>query len=322
MNPLDKQEFVQQNDAMQQRDRQIYTDRDSRTILPIEEARENAVDIEWKAEDVAEPSFLGKKVVDDIALETLADYIDWTPFFFSWEMRYPYPDIFEHDEYGEVATELFEHAREMLDDLISSKDTRASGVYGFFPANADGDDICSTRTSHASASASGCACCASSASARSDQANMCLSDLSRRWNRAAPITWAAFAVTGGLGRRRDGRALRPRQRRLQQDHAQDPLRPARRGFRGVFARAGAPRPGATASRGLLTKNDLIDENIGASARRRAIPRAPTTPKKPSCGTCSTSKSAPASNSPSPTRCGRARPSLVGTLPTPARGTSR
>jgi 5-methyltetrahydrofolate--homocysteine methyltransferase len=199
MNPLEKQEFVQQNDAMQQRDRQIHTDRDSRTILPIEKARENAVEVVWKAEDVAEPSFLGKKVIEEIPLETLVDYIDWTPFFFSWEMRYPYPDILEHDQYGEQATELFENARRMLDDLVSSKDIRASGVYGFFPANAEGDDILLYEDESRGSVRERLCMLRQQRKRKSDQANMCLSDYVAPVGSGLDDYVGAFAVTGGLG---------------------------------------------------------------------------------------------------------------------------
>jgi 5-methyltetrahydrofolate--homocysteine methyltransferase len=199
MNPLEKQEFVQQNDAMQERDRQIHTDRDSRTILPIEQARDNRVDIEWDAEDVAEPSFVGKKVIEEMPLETLVDYIDWTPFFFSWEMRYPYPDIFEHDEYGEAATELFENAKRMLDDLVSSKDIRASGVYGFFPANAEGDDILLYEDESREKVRERLCMLRQQRERKSDQDNMCLSDFVAPVGSGLADYVGAFAVTGGLG---------------------------------------------------------------------------------------------------------------------------
>jgi 5-methyltetrahydrofolate--homocysteine methyltransferase len=80
-------------------------------------------------------------VLEDFPLATLRDYIDWTPFFHTWELRGVYPQILEHEKYGEQARTLFREANVLLDEIIAKKLLRARGVYGLFPASAVGDDV-------------------------------------------------------------------------------------------------------------------------------------------------------------------------------------
>jgi len=141
LNPIKRQDFVEQNEGRQERDRRIHEGDEGRPLLSYEEARENRLELDFAEEDMPEPEFLGKETVRDVAVETLAEYIDWTPFFIAWEMNYPYPQILEHDEYGEQAGELLDDAREMLRRIAKEDRLTAHGVYGFYPANADGDDI-------------------------------------------------------------------------------------------------------------------------------------------------------------------------------------
>ncbi len=110
-------------------------------LVPIEVARANRTPIEWRAEDLPSPEFTGVRVLDDFPLATLRDYIDWTPFFHTWELRGVYPQILEHEKYGEQARTIFAEANALLDEIIARRLLRARGVYGLFPANAVGDDV-------------------------------------------------------------------------------------------------------------------------------------------------------------------------------------
>src|SRR6201999_1980460 len=83
----------------------------------------------------------GVRVLEDFPLATLRDYIDWTPFFHTWELKGVFPRILEHEKYGEQARQLFAEANALLRVIIEKKLLRARGVYGFFPANAVGDDV-------------------------------------------------------------------------------------------------------------------------------------------------------------------------------------
>jgi len=110
-------------------------------LLSIEAARANAPTFEWRREDISSPDFTGVRVVDDFPLATLRDYIDWTPFFHTWELRGVYPQILENEKYGEQARTIFAEANTLLSEIVSRKLLRARGVYGLFPANAVGDDV-------------------------------------------------------------------------------------------------------------------------------------------------------------------------------------
>jgi len=110
-------------------------------LVPIEQARSHRTAIEWKPEDVPSPELTGVRVLHDFPLATLRDYIDWTPFFHTWELKGVYPRILEHEKYGEQARQIFAEANALLDVIIEKKLITARGVYGLFPANAVGDDV-------------------------------------------------------------------------------------------------------------------------------------------------------------------------------------
>jgi len=110
-------------------------------MVGIETARKRRTPIEWRAEDIPTPSFTGVRVLDNFPLATLRDFIDWSPFFHTWGLKGIYPRIFEHPEYGAQAKQLHTEAKALLDKIIAEKLITARGVYGFFPANAVGDDV-------------------------------------------------------------------------------------------------------------------------------------------------------------------------------------
>ncbi len=90
--------------------------------------------------DPAVPSFTGARQVD-VDLAELVPYIDWTFFFAAWELKGRFPAILDHPEHGAAARDLYEHAQRLLDRIVNGKLIRARGVYGFWPANSEGDDI-------------------------------------------------------------------------------------------------------------------------------------------------------------------------------------
>jgi len=97
---------------------------------------------DWTAYQPHKPTFTGVKVLEDIDLNVLVDYIDWTPFFISWDLAGKYPRILEDEVVGEAATALFKDAQELLRKLIDEKLIRSRAVFGFWPANqVDHDDI-------------------------------------------------------------------------------------------------------------------------------------------------------------------------------------
>ncbi|SIQ52920.1 methionine synthase (B12-dependent) [Rhizobium sp. RU35A] len=109
--------------------------------LPIERARANAQKIDWAAYQPVAPSFTGTKVFEDYALDELVPYIDWTPFFQTWELKGRFPAILEDEKQGEAARQLYADAQAMLKKIVEEKWFRPRAVIGFWPANAVGDDI-------------------------------------------------------------------------------------------------------------------------------------------------------------------------------------
>ncbi|WP_304157493.1 vitamin B12 dependent-methionine synthase activation domain-containing protein, partial [Mesonia mobilis] len=110
--------------------------------LTIAEARENKFQIDWKAEDIIQPKQLGIQVIEDFELKKLKKFIDWTPFFRSWDLHGKFPEILEDEVVGQQATNLFEDAEKMLTEIIQQKQLKAKAVFGLFPANTvENDDI-------------------------------------------------------------------------------------------------------------------------------------------------------------------------------------
>jgi 5-methyltetrahydrofolate--homocysteine methyltransferase len=110
-------------------------------LVSLETARARRTPIEWRAEDVPTPAFTGVRVLEDFPLATLRAYIDWTPFFHTWELKGVYPRILDDQRQGEQARQLFAEANTLLDTIVEEKLLTARGVYGFFPASAVGDDV-------------------------------------------------------------------------------------------------------------------------------------------------------------------------------------
>ena len=112
-----------------------------RVILPLEEARRRHAPIDWAAYDPPAPRTPGITRFDDYPLEELTRFIDWTPFFQTWELKGAYPAIFESPTVGAQAKELYADAQSLLDRIVRERLLTARGVIGLFPANARGDDI-------------------------------------------------------------------------------------------------------------------------------------------------------------------------------------
>ncbi len=106
-----------------------------KSYLPIEAARANGFQADWETTSITKPTFLGTKVLDNYDLAELAEYIDWTPFFHTWELKGRYPRILTDETLGEAATKLFEDAQAMLRKIIDEKLLTARAVLGFWPAN-------------------------------------------------------------------------------------------------------------------------------------------------------------------------------------------
>ncbi len=133
--------IVERNRAEQERQREAFEATAPTELLSLEEARDAAPKITWAEEQIAEPAFLGTRVVEEIAVDEIVPYIDWTPFFNVWELRGVYPAILDDAKVGETARELFDNASALLDQIVEQRLLTPKAAYGFWAANADGDDI-------------------------------------------------------------------------------------------------------------------------------------------------------------------------------------
>ncbi len=133
--------FREELRASQQRERDSFAQRRQRKLASYTDAFARRYRIDWSASPIAKPSFTGIRVLRKVSLADLASYIDWSPFFQTWELKGKFPRIFEDPTVGSEAKKLYDDAQRMLQRIIGERLLEARGVYGFFPANSDGDDI-------------------------------------------------------------------------------------------------------------------------------------------------------------------------------------
>jgi 5-methyltetrahydrofolate--homocysteine methyltransferase len=184
--------YLAQNAADQEAARIAHAARQKKTVLlPLDAARENRRALDFSGYTPPTPSFTGVRVLDDVPLAELADFIDWSPFFITWELHGKYPAIFDDPLVGVEARRLFADAQALLATFIREKSLRARAVYGFFPATPHGDDVLldidgSPVALHFLRQQS---------EKRAGEPNRCLSDF------VAPHgdTLGAFCVTAGIG---------------------------------------------------------------------------------------------------------------------------
>jgi 5-methyltetrahydrofolate--homocysteine methyltransferase len=129
-----------ENRAEQERLRALHAEKGRKPLLSLGDARRNRTPIEWHADDLARPPFVGSRLVEpDVA--TLRSYVDWTFFFHAWELKGRYPTILDDPEKGAVARDLFEGANVLLDEIVDRGLLQPRGVYGFWPAVVEEDDV-------------------------------------------------------------------------------------------------------------------------------------------------------------------------------------
>ncbi|APR81706.1 5-methyltetrahydrofolate--homocysteine methyltransferase [Minicystis rosea] len=193
-----KAAFVEQHRADYEKLRRMHAT-PKHKLVSLAEARDNRARINWRSEDVATPERTGVVVLDDVPLQTLAEYIDWTPFFHTWELKGVYPRIFDHETYGEQARKLFAEGRELLETMIAQKVIRARGVYGLFPANAVGDDVTVFRDASRKDPLATFHFLRQQNAREQGKPNLSLSDFIAPSESGLPDHIGAFAVTTGLG---------------------------------------------------------------------------------------------------------------------------
>ena len=171
--------------------------REESVRVPIAQARDNGF-VQSAPHVPVKPSFLGTRVFDDYDLAELRDYIDWTPFFQSWDLHGRYPEILTDKVVGEAATSLFEDAQEMLDQMIAEKWLTAKAVIGFWPAARDGDDVIVYEDETRTVERTRLHTLRQQMQRRQDRANFALADFIQPVGGEADYI-GGFAVTSGHG---------------------------------------------------------------------------------------------------------------------------
>jgi 5-methyltetrahydrofolate--homocysteine methyltransferase len=133
--------LADQNRREQEVIREQFENRIATQLLTYEEALRRRLHTEWDDQSIAVPEFVGRRVLNDFRLTELVPFIDWSPFFHTWEIRGRYPDLLHDPARGSAARELFANAQELLKDIVEKSLFTAHAVYGFFPANSEGDDL-------------------------------------------------------------------------------------------------------------------------------------------------------------------------------------
>jgi 5-methyltetrahydrofolate--homocysteine methyltransferase len=167
--------------------------------ISIEEARQNKLKIEWQQHHSQSPTFLGVREFINYPLESLVDYIDWTPFFSTWELSGRYPKILQDEIVGESARQLFTDAQTMLKQIIRQKWLQANAVIGFFPANSVGDDIEVYADESRTEVITTFRMLRQQSRKPKDKANLCLADFVAPKSSGVRDYIGAFAVTAGIG---------------------------------------------------------------------------------------------------------------------------
>jgi 5-methyltetrahydrofolate--homocysteine methyltransferase len=196
-----REAFAARNREEQDRARAQYAAFKPRALLSWPEARRNALRLAWTDDALPRPAFTGSRAIE-LRLEELVPYIDWTFLFAAWELKGRFPAVLDHPKYGGAARELYDHARALLDRILAGRLLQARAVYGFWPANADGEDVVVwTPDSTPDDRRELCRFHMLRQQERmpDEKANLCLADFLAPRQGGGFDHLGAFAVTAGLG---------------------------------------------------------------------------------------------------------------------------
>jgi 5-methyltetrahydrofolate--homocysteine methyltransferase len=140
LTPTRKESFEAENEAKHARLRSQYSALKQNPLLPYADTLNKRLKLQWQPGVIATPSFTGPRPVE-VSLEKLLPFIDWTLFFTAWELKGRFPAILNHPKYGTAAQELYKNGQQLLEKIIRERLITARGVYGFWPANSEGEDI-------------------------------------------------------------------------------------------------------------------------------------------------------------------------------------
>ena len=176
--------------------KQNYLQRKSqKKYLSLADARKNAFETDWKNLKITQPNKLGTQVFNDVSIKEIRNYIDWTPFFYTWEMKKKFPLILDDENFGVQATQLYNDANKMLDNVIQNNWLNLKSVIGIWKANSVGDDIILKDKNNNEIETF---CTLRQQAVKSNQ-NLALSDYIAPSNSGIQDYMGAFACTSGIG---------------------------------------------------------------------------------------------------------------------------
>jgi 5-methyltetrahydrofolate--homocysteine methyltransferase len=200
LSPTQKAEFVANNNLEHERARVAHErKRPSKPLLNLAESRKRAFVTDWKSVDIATPAFTGVRIIDELPLDEIRQFIDWSPFFHAWEIRGRYPALLDDPETGPRCRELFNDAQALLNRLLDKKLLHGKAVYGFFPAASIGDDIELYTDESRSTVLSTIHSLRQQMDKPEDQPNYALADFIAPKDSGRKDYFGAFALTSGLG---------------------------------------------------------------------------------------------------------------------------
>jgi 5-methyltetrahydrofolate--homocysteine methyltransferase len=193
------EEFLKELREDYQAVRDLHGQKKAKKYLYLSEAQANKLKIDWKNTPIYKPKFTGVKQLINFPIQELRKYIDWTFFFFVWELKGKFPDILNDELQGEEARKLYADANRMLDQMTEKKMVQANGVFGIWPANSDGDDIVIYDDENSKKEVGRFYHLRQQEAKKPGSPNYCLSDFIAPVGSGKTDYFGAFAVTGGVG---------------------------------------------------------------------------------------------------------------------------
>ena len=142
ISPNSRDSFTTQLKEDQEKIRKRYAEnQDASEIVSIETAREFSFKVQQPTQSPTKPNNLGVTVLDNINLDEVISYIDWSPFFWTWEIKGLFPQVLKHSKWGKQANELYQDAKALLQRIVDEKRFAPKAVIGLWPANRSGDDV-------------------------------------------------------------------------------------------------------------------------------------------------------------------------------------
>jgi 5-methyltetrahydrofolate--homocysteine methyltransferase len=194
-----RDEYVSALRADYEKIRVQHAAKKGQALVSLKTARANAFRIDWENYAPPRPRFLGRKFLRKYDLAEIARYIDWSPFFQTWDLAGSHPRILEDPVIGEAARGVFTEGRAMLERIIATKTLTANAVFGLYPASSVGDDIEIYRDESRTKVAMVWHCLRQQTEKAADRPNLCLADFVAPKDSGVPDYVGAFAVTAGIG---------------------------------------------------------------------------------------------------------------------------